>query len=172
MAQPVKNLPAMQEMEPWVGKILWEGNGNPVQYFCLENPVDRGAWWATVYRVTNSWTQLKWLSTHVHWVSDVIQLSHPLSTPSPPALSLSQHQGLFQWVGSSHQVDKVLEYLLLDILVLKNDVLLIWGSNVTEASVLPGEEHITCPLCGPQWIVVADRLLFRNPFFFQHLTQY
>ena len=42
--------------------------------------------------------------THVHWVSDAIQPSHPLSSPSPPALSISQHQRLFQWVGSSHQV--------------------------------------------------------------------
>ena len=47
--------------------------------------------------------------THVHWVSNTIQPSHPLSTPSPPALSLSQHQGLFQWVSSSNQVVKVLE---------------------------------------------------------------
>ena len=49
--------------------------------------------------------------THVHWVSDAIQPSHPLSSPSPPALNLSQHQGLFQWVDSSHQVTKVLELL-------------------------------------------------------------
>ena len=42
--------------------------------------------------------------TDVHWVSDAIQPSHPLSSPSPPALNLSQHQGLFQWVSSSHQV--------------------------------------------------------------------
>ena len=38
--------------------------------------------------------------THVHWVSDAIQPSHPLSSPSPPAFNLSQHQGLFQWVSS------------------------------------------------------------------------
>ena len=42
--------------------------------------------------------------THVDRVGDAIQLSHPLSSPSPPALNLSQHQGLFQWVSSSHQV--------------------------------------------------------------------
>ena len=42
--------------------------------------------------------------THVHWVGDAIQLSPPLSSPFPPALNLSQHQGLFQWVSSSHQV--------------------------------------------------------------------
>ena len=47
--------------------------------------------------------------THVHWVGDAIQPSHPLLSPSPPAFSLSQHQGLFQWVSSSHQVAKVLE---------------------------------------------------------------
>ena len=44
--------------------------------------------------------------THVHWVSDTIQPSHPLLSPSPPALNLSQHQGLFKWVSSLHQVAK------------------------------------------------------------------
>ena len=48
--------------------------------------------------------------THVHWVSDTIQPSHPLSPSSPPAINLSQHQDLFQWVISSHQVAKVLEF--------------------------------------------------------------
>ena len=42
--------------------------------------------------------------THVHWFGDAIQPSHPLSSPSPPPLNLSQHQGLFQWIGCSHQV--------------------------------------------------------------------
>ena len=51
--------------------------------------------------------------THVHWVGDAIQPSHPLSSPSPPAPNLSQHQGLFKWVSSSHQVAaKVLEFQL------------------------------------------------------------
>ena len=47
--------------------------------------------------------------THVHWVGDAIQPSQPLSSPSPPAFNLSQHQGLFQRVSSLHQVAKVLE---------------------------------------------------------------
>ena len=52
----VKNLPAMQETQrhrsnPWVGKIPWERNGSPFQYSCLGNPLDRGAWWATVHGV-------------------------------------------------------------------------------------------------------------------------
>ena len=55
---------------------------------------------------------LEFTQTHVFWVGDAIQLSHPLSSPSPPALNLSEHQGLFQWVSSSHQVAKVLEFQL------------------------------------------------------------
>ena len=47
--------------------------------------------------------------THVHQVGNAIQPTHPLSSPSPPALNLSQHQGLFQWVSSLHQVAKALE---------------------------------------------------------------
>ena len=46
--------------------------------------------------------------THVHWVGDAIQPSHPLPSPSPPAPNLSQHQGLLQWVRSSHQLAKVM----------------------------------------------------------------
>ena len=55
-AQTVKNLPAIQEtsVDPWVGKIPGEGNGNPLQYSCLENPMDRGAWWAIVHGVAES----------------------------------------------------------------------------------------------------------------------
>ena len=50
--------------------------------------------------------------THAHRVSDAIQPSHPLSSPFPPAPSPSQHQSLFQWVNSSHEVAKVLEFQL------------------------------------------------------------
>ena len=59
----VKNPPANAEdirdlggFDPWVGKIPGGGHGNPLQYSCLENPMDRGAWQATVHRVTNSRT--------------------------------------------------------------------------------------------------------------------
>ena len=50
--------------------------------------------------------------THVHWVGDAIQPSHPLSSPSLPAPNPSQHQGLFPWVNSSHEAAKVLEFQL------------------------------------------------------------
>ena len=49
---------------------------------------------------------LELVQTHIHWVSNAIQPSHPLSSPSPPAFNLSQHQSLFQWVRSSHWVAK------------------------------------------------------------------
>ena len=55
---------------------------------------------------------LEFTQTHVHRVSDAIQPSHPLSSPSPPDPNPSQHQSLFQWVNSSHEVAKVLEFQL------------------------------------------------------------
>ena len=61
MVLVAKNLPAVQKtwFNPWVRKIPGEGNGNPVQYSCLENAIDRGAWRATVHGVTKSQTQLR-----------------------------------------------------------------------------------------------------------------
>ena len=55
---------------------------------------------------------LEFTQTHVHRISDAIQPPYPLSSPSPPAFNLSQHQGLFKWVSSLHQVAKVLEFQL------------------------------------------------------------
>ena len=55
---------------------------------------------------------LEFTQTHVHWVGDVIQPSHPLSSPSPSAFSLSQRQGLVKWVSAMLQVAKVLEFQL------------------------------------------------------------
>ena len=91
--------------------------------------MNRVTWHAVVHGVTKSWTglrdwtELNWdfpvlhyllefAQTHVHWVSDAIQSSHPLSSPSPLALSFFQHQGLFQWVSSLHQMAKGLELQL------------------------------------------------------------
>ena len=55
---------------------------------------------------------LEFTQTHAHRVGDAIKPSHPLLSPSPPAPNPSQHQGLFQWVNSSHEVAKVLEFQL------------------------------------------------------------
>ena len=73
----------------------------------LWNPMDCSTPGLPVYHQL-----LELAQTHVHWVSDAIQLSHPLSSPSPPVFNLSQHQGLFQWVSSLHQVAKILEFQL------------------------------------------------------------
>jgi len=62
---PLANIGRVREAGsvPGLGRSLGEGNGNQLQYSCLENPMDREAWWATVHRVTKSWMQLKRLST-------------------------------------------------------------------------------------------------------------
>ena len=73
----------------------------------LCNPMDCSMSGLPVHHQLSEFTQ-----THVHWVGDAIQPSHPLSSPSPPAFTLSQHQGLFKWVSSSHQVAKVMEFQL------------------------------------------------------------
>ena len=70
MARVVRNLPGNAGVVRDAGLILGlvkfpgEGHGNPLQYSCLENPMDRGAWWATLHEVAKSWTRLKQLSTY------------------------------------------------------------------------------------------------------------
>ena len=76
--------------DPWLGRFPGKGNGNPLQYSCLRNPMDTGAWWATVHRVTKSWTQLKWLSTY-----SVVYSSHFLAWVQPllvnPSVGFIRH---------------------------------------------------------------------------------
>ena len=74
----------------------------------LGNPMDCSTPGLSVHHQLPEFTQ-----THIHWVGDAIQPSHLLASPSPPAFNLSQQQGLFKWVSSSHQVAKVLEFQLL-----------------------------------------------------------
>ena len=86
---------------------------SPVQSFSrvqptLCNPVDCSTPGFPFYHQLLEFTQ-----TRVHWVSDAIQPSHPLSSPSTPTFNISQHRGLFKWVSFSHQVAKVLEFQLL-----------------------------------------------------------
>ena len=64
VSQWIKNPPAMQETQEVQVQSPGGGHGNPLQYSCQENPMDRGAWWATVHRVAKSRSQLKWLGTH------------------------------------------------------------------------------------------------------------
>ena len=71
-------------------------------YLTLCDPMNRSTPGLPVHHQLPESTQ-----THVHWVGDATQPSHPLSSPSPPALNLSQHQGLFKWVSSPHQVGQM-----------------------------------------------------------------
>ena len=66
---------------------IGEGNGNPLQYSCLENPRDRGSWWAAVYRVAQSWTRLKWLSSSSRYKMDRYTHTHTHTHPFGSILS-------------------------------------------------------------------------------------
>ena len=100
----------MQRMHIWL--LVGEPRSHMLHHFssvtqlCLTlwKPIDCSTPGLPVHHQFPEFTQ-----THVHQVGDAIQPSHPLSSPSPPALNLSQHQGLFKWVSSSHQVARVLE---------------------------------------------------------------
>ena len=97
-----------------MGQLKWFFLPSTVQFssvtqLCLTlcNPMGRSTSGLPVHHHLPEFTQ-----THVHWVCDAIQQSHPLSSLSSPGFNLSQHQGLFKWVSSSHQVARVLEFQL------------------------------------------------------------
>ena len=117
----VKNPPAKAGGKgsiPGLGRSPGEGNGNPLQYSCLGNPMNRVVWWASPSVQFSSVAQScltlcdpmncstpglpvhhqlpEFTQTHVHRVGDAIQPSHPLSSPFPPVPNPSQHQSLFQ----------------------------------------------------------------------------
>ena len=68
--------------------------------------------WTAACQPSLSITNTEFTQTHIHCISDTIQPSHPLSSPSPPTFNFPQHQGRFKWVSSSHQVAKILEFQL------------------------------------------------------------
>ena len=90
-----------------VGKAMLSFSSVAQSCLTLFDPMNRSTPGLPVHQQLPEFTQ-----THVHRVSDAIQPSHPLSSPSPPAPNPSQHQGLFKWVSSSHQVAKVLGFQL------------------------------------------------------------
>ena len=88
---------------------IWSVQFSSVAQSCptLSDPMNRSTPGLPVHHQLPEFTQ-----THIHRVSDAIQPSHPLSSPSLPAPNPSQHESLFQWVNSSHEVAKVLEFQL------------------------------------------------------------
>ena len=101
---PVMAGDSLQLAPPWLSFSI-SSVSQLCPTFC--NPMDCRTPGLPVHHQLQEFTQ-----THVHWVSDAIQPSHPLSSPSPPTFNLSQQQALFQWVSSLHQVAKVLEFQL------------------------------------------------------------
>ena len=92
----------------WVGDAIQPTHPLSSPFLPAPNPsqcnaMNRSTLGLPVYHRLPEFTQ-----THVHWVGDAIQPSHPLLSPSLPTFNLSQHQGLFQWVSSLHQMAKVL----------------------------------------------------------------
>ena len=136
----------------FMGDVLWEKNlqvtcsfrvtasqFSSVAQSCqtLCDPMDCSTPGLPVHHQLPEFTQ-----THVHWVGDTIQPSNPLTSPSPPAFNLSQHQGLFKWVNSLYQVAKVLEFQL-------------------QTSVFPMNTQDWSPLGWTGWISLQCRRLSR-----------
>ena len=119
----------------YIGKMLFSSVAQSCPTLC--DLMDRSTPGLPVHHQLPEFTK-----THVHWVGDVIQPSHLLSSPSPPALNLSQHQGLLKWVSSSHQVAKVLEFQL-------------------QKSVLPVNTQDWSPLGWIGWISLQSKGLSR-----------
>ena len=90
----------------WLHSVQFSSIAQSCPTLC--DPINRSTPGIPVHHQLWEFTQ-----THVHRVSDAIQPSHPLPSPFPPAPHPSQHQGIFQWVSSSHQVANVLEFQLL-----------------------------------------------------------
>ena len=99
----VKKKKKNHHLQYYVGAVMIQFSSVIQSCPTLCNPTNPCTSGLPVYHQLPEFTQ-----THVHWVSDAIQPSHPLSSPSPPTLNLSQHLGLFKWVRSLHQLAKVM----------------------------------------------------------------
>ena len=77
--------------------IFGKGNGTPLQYSCLENPMDGGAWWAAIYGVTQSWTRLKRLSSSMHIFKDTIRMPDKKGSAAAAKLLLSDSMRPHRW---------------------------------------------------------------------------
>ena len=125
---------------------------------------------------------LEFTQTPVHWVSDAIEPSHPLSSPSPPSFNLSQHQGLFKWVSSSHQVAKVLEFQFnispsneysglisfrmdwLDLLAVQGTLKSLLQHHISKASILQHSAFFIVQLSHPYMTTGKTIALTRQTF--------
>ena len=160
------------------------GNLTPPQFSSVTqscptlcDPMNRSTPGLAVHHQLPEFTQ-----THVHWVSDAIQPSHPLSSPSPPAPNPSQHQSLFQWVNSSHEVAKVLEFSFsitpskehpgliffrmdwLDLLAVQGTLKSLFQHHSSKAWILLRSAFFTVQLSHPYMTIVKTIALTRRIF--------
>ena len=144
---------------------------------CLCNPMNHSTPGLPVHHQLPEFTQ-----THVHPVGDTIQPSHPLSSPSPPAPNPSQHQGLFQWVNSSHEVAKVLEFQFsispsnehpglissrmdwLDLLAVQGTLKSLLQHHSSKASIFRSSAFFTVQLSHPYMTTEKTTALTRRTF--------
>ena len=125
---------------------------NPVLYYTIQfssvaqlcltlwDPMNRSTPGLPVHHQLPEFTE-----THVHRVDDAIQPSHPLSSPSPPAPNPSQHQSLFQWVNSSNEVDKVLEFQLQHHSLQRNPRTDLLQNGLVGSPCSPRDSQESCP---------------------------
>ena len=141
----------------------------------LCNPINCSTPGPSVHHQLPEFTQ-----THVHGVGDAIQPSHLLSSPSPPAPNPSQHQGLFQWVNSSHEVAKILEFQLqhqsfhpglisfrmdcLDLFAIQGALKSLLQHHSSEASILRHSAFFTVQLSHPYMTTGKTIALTRRTF--------
>jgi len=112
----------------------------------LRDPMNRSTPGLPVHHQLLEFTQ-----THIHRVSDAIQPSHPLSSPSLPAPNPSQHQSLFQWVNSSHEVAKVLEFQLQHHSLQRNPRADLLQNGLVGSSCSPRDPMHTTSLFSIDW---------------------
>ena len=106
----------------------------------------------------------EFIQTHVRWVGDAIQPSHPLSSPSPPAPNPSQHQGLFQWVNFSNEVAKVLEFQLQHQSFQSTPISITWTDHTQDWSPLGWTGWISLQSRGLSW-VFSNTTVQKHQFF-------
>ena len=107
--------------------------------------------------------------THVHQVGDAIQPSHPLSPPSSPAFNLSQHQGLFQWVSSSHQFESTLEFMQMHSSLTQEDAeKAVWAAAIgLSSSLILWQPE---PTSKPAWGLAESLRVPSSPFHPLHVS--
>ena len=146
-------------------------------YLTLCDPMDCSTPVLPVHHQLPEFTQ-----THVHWIGYAIQPSHPLSSPSPLAFSLSQHQGVFKWGSSSHQMAKVLEFQLqhlsfqwtlrtdpfkmdwLDLLAIQGTLKSLLQHHSSKASILQCSAFFIVQLSHPNMTTGKTIVLTRRTF--------